>query len=606
MTDELLPYFERELAFIKRMGAEFAKSNPKIAGRLRISGDTVEDPHVSRLIESFALLNARTRYKLDDDFPELTDSLLSVLYPHYLAPIPSMSVVQFEPQEDLTEPYRIERHTELETEPIDDEPCRFRTTTPVVLWPLEVKSASLASRPIRAPAHPRSAEAPACLRLVVGRLHNDDAIAELPIDSLRFFLTGQPQETYPLLELILNNTIGIALADSHSDSAANVLDLSSLRPVGLERDEGMLDYPAQAFLGYRLLSEYFAFPEKFMFFQLDGLAPGIRRMPEGNLEIFFYLNRTSRDLEQAVSAEMFSLGCAPVINIYRQVAEPIRLTHQDSEYRIVPDARRPKANEIYAIDRVSGVSPDAEEIEFHPFYSIRHADDREQRKCFWQAMRRPAGESNPGSELFLRLIDLDFDPANPLGWTINVETTCFNRDLPGRLPFGVGQPKLQFAEGDAPVGAIRCLVAPTRTLRARLRRGAFWRLVSHLNLNHLSLTGGAAGTEALREILRLYDFKDSAETQAMIDGVELLGTRAVTRRSPAGLVTALSRGIEISLELDEAKFAGNNPFMLGMVLERFFALYGTINSFTQLVVQLKGREGILRRWQPRAGEKPLL
>ena len=277
MTDDLLPYYERELAFIRRMGAEFARVRPKIAGRLRIGPDSVEDPNVSRLIEGFAFLTARIRRKLDDDFPELTEALLGTLYPHYLAPIPSMAIVSFTPQPDLGAPYRIERGTEIETEPVDGEPCRFVTRYPVTLHPIEVAGAALRGRPISAPTHPAAGEAASVLRITLRTLQPDMPIKAGAPDELVFFLGGPIEEAFPLYEMVLNDVVGVAVAESTADPAPTILPSDAIVPVGFDREEGLLDYPARAFDGYRLLSEYFAFPQKYLFFRVQGLKPRFAR-----------------------------------------------------------------------------------------------------------------------------------------------------------------------------------------------------------------------------------------------------------------------------------------------------------------------------------------
>lgn len=612
MTDELLPYYQKELAFIRRLGAEFAEANPKIAGRLRMTAEGSEDPHVSRLIEAFAYLNARTRHKLEDDFPEITDAMLGVLYPHYQVPIPSMAIVQCvldRTQGELTTGYRIPRHTMIESEPIDGEPCRFQTAYPIELWPIELVAAGLHGRPFQAPSTPFSTRAQAVVQLSLQSLNKSVAVRDLELDKLRFFLRGQSQHVLALYELLMNNVLEIAVAGSASERRPVVLDRQCLRPVGFARDEGMLPYQARSFLGYRLLSEYFAFPEKFLFIDLTGLDRRARAALGERMEIFIYLNRSSADLEHNVSEDTFRLGCTPVVNLFRQRAEPIQLTQTEFEYHVIPDARRPLAHEVYSVDRVSATTPDGEQVAFQPFYSFKHGSAVRGERTFWFATRRPAnhaeGQIDPGTEIFLSLVDLGFDPSVPGDWTLDVETTCTNRDLPNRLPFGGDQPRL-YVGGGAPLSRVACLTPPTRTLRPSLKHGAMWRLVSHLSLNHLSLEGDAAGVDALREILKLYNFNDSAETQARIDGLLELTSRRVVGRAGGAVAGGFCRGIEVTLQFDEAAYSDHGLYLFASVLEVFLGLYCSINSFTRLVATTRQREGVLRRWPARAGEKVLL
>jgi type VI secretion system protein ImpG len=611
MSDELLPYYNRELAYIRRLGAEFAEAHPKIAGRLLLGADGTEDPHVERLIEAFAFLTARIRHKLDDDFPELSDSLLSVVYPHYLAPIPSMAIAQFglDPgQGELTTGYTLPRGTAVEADSPDGIPCPFRTCYPTTVWPIEVVSATLTGRPFTAPPVPGVGDAAAVLRLELRCVSKSMRFAQLVMQSLRFHIKGQGQHVYQLYELLFNNAIAVAVADSAKDSQPNLLPRDCLRPVGFERDEGMLPYAARSFLGYRLLTEYFTFPQKFSFFDVTGLGPTTLK-PTGTMELYVFLNRTTVDLERNVTGDMFRLGCAPIVNLYRHRAEPIHLNHEDTEYRVVVDARNPLAGEIYSVDRVTATSPDNEQVEFAPFYSFKHAQDRGRQKTFWNATRRPAtiaeGQSAAGTEIYLSLVDLGFSPSVPANWTLDVETTCLSRDRPIRLPFGERQPGLRLTQG-APISRIDCLTRPTPTLRPAQRQGGIWRLVSHLSLNHLSLADADDGASALREILKLYDFNDSAETRAIVEGIASVATQRIVGRAPGEPRGGFCRGLEVRIHFDEERFAGSGVYLFASVLERFLGLYSNLNSFSRLIVTTNKRDGDLRRWPPRAGEKVLL
>ncbi|MDA8363282.1 MAG: type VI secretion system baseplate subunit TssF [Gammaproteobacteria bacterium] len=602
MTDELLPYYNRELAFIRESVGDFAARHPKIAGRLRLSQDAVEDPHVSRLIEAFAFQNARIRQKLDDDFPELTQSMLGILYPHYLAPIPALAITQLVPMPDISDKHVIPAQTSIESEPIQGEPCRFRTCYPVELWPIEVTDARYTSHTRGAPATPRSREARALLRLSLKSIAGAQPISALQPDRLRVYLKGQPQHVYPLYELLLNNVLEVAATFPNGE--LGTLGPECVQPVGFGVSEGLLPYPRQSSVGYRLLTEFFVFPEKFLFVEFSGLSQLAARSGE-TLELIVYLDGTASELDHNVRADTFVLGCTPVVNLFRQSVEPFTLDHYRTEHHLIPDARRPLAHEIYSIDRVTGTSPTGTAAEYRPFFGHRDGAADEDT-VLWCVARRASNSDDPGTEIYLSLVDPEFSPAEALDWVVHVESTCLNRDLPSRLPFGGGQPRLQLSEATAPVAKIICLTPPTRTIRPDLGRGALWRLISHLTLNHLSLSNDAEGAGSLREILHLYNFNGSAESRNMIDSIQSLSSRRVAGRVMSGGHSGLAAGIEITVEFDPQRFAGSSLFLFASVLDRFMALYGSMNSFTRFVARIKGKEGVLHKWPARVGERTLL
>lgn len=626
MSDELLPYYNRELSFFRRMGAEFAETHPRIASRLRLGRESIEDPHVSRLIESVAYLTARIRHKLDDDFPEISDSFLSMLYPHYLSPIPSAAVVQFQldrSEGELTTGYEIPKGSMLETAAVDGEPCRFQTCYPVTLWPIDVAAAEFAGRPFTAPVTRYSSQAAAVVKIQLRAQSDKVSFDQFEFDHLRFYLSGQDQHVLPLYELLFNNVTQVVVARRSNDEQPVVLDPAAIRPVGFGRDEGLLPYSARSFVGYRLLTEYFAFPQKFLFFDLANLRPQQLAGFGQQLEIYFYLNKTLADLERNVSPETFRLGSAPIVNLFRKRAEPIKLSHAQSEYHVIPDERRRMATEIYSIDRVAATSPDDDQLEFLPFYSFRHGADARRQSTYWHASRRPGGrhkgQVDRGTEMYLSLVDLDMNPAAPQEWVLDVETTCLNRDLPGKLH----KPRMMLSEG-GPISNIACLAGPTPTRRPPRRRSAMWRLLSHLALNHLSITDAVAGqgsvqdsmvaagkkvspaADALREILKLYDFTDSEKARAEIESIVNVWSRRVVGRTGGDVSGGFCRGVEVTVTFDESKFPDHGVYLFAAVIERFLALYASINSFSQFVATTRQREGILKRWTPRAGEKTLL
>ncbi|MEP7341353.1 MAG: type VI secretion system baseplate subunit TssF [Acidobacteriota bacterium] len=629
MRDELLGYYERELIFLRQMGAEFAEKYPKVAGRLLLEPDRCEDPHVERLIEAFAFLAGRVHLKLDDELPEVTEAFLNVLYPHYLAPIPSMSIAEFKldpTQGKLTAAYQIERGKLLYSQPIKGTPCKFRTAYPVTLWPLEVDAAVFDWPAPVSRGKLETAQIRISLRCLngtkLGELKNGGDAKAPPIDRLRFFLSGEPQLIYPLYEALFNhvpdgpNDLPIELVPKASsvggrsarrNTAAPIrLPKSCLRAVGFETDDGLLGYTPRSFLGYRLMTEYFAFPEKFLFFDVVGLDEAARAGFGEEFDLIINL-RDVPPPRAPVTADTFRLGCAPIVNLFQKIAEPIDLSQEQHEYRVLADVHQQMATEVYSVDRVLSITPNsATAREFRPFYSFGHTYERNAAGSFWYATRRPSQrKEDEGTEVYLSLVDLDFNPRVPNVETLTMHITCTNRDLPSKLPFGAKDGDFE-VEGIGTLARVRCLRKPTDTYRPPMRRGAHWRLISHLSLNHLSLVEQNGSPEALREILMLYDFLDSAATRRQIQGIERISSQRVVRQTGTRIGTGFVRGLETTIEFDEEQYVGSGVFLFATVLEKFLGLYASLNSFNQLVARTKQREKELKRWQPRAGEQIIL
>jgi type VI secretion system protein ImpG len=605
MRDDLLTYYERELTFIRRMAAEFAEKYPKIAGRLLLERGKCEDPHVERLIESFALLAARVHLKIDDEFPEITQSLLQVLYPHYLCPVPSMSIVRLvlDPEQGkLSTGYTIERNQTLYSKPSQETICRFRTCYPVTLWPIEVQAARME---VGRPTDGAGRTPPAAITLRL-RTQGDALFSELEIERLRFFLNGEGQLTHRIYEALFANCYRVELRDPTGARSPDRLPDGSVGEVGFERDEGLLPYSPRSFLGYRLIQEFFHFPDKFLFFDVLNVSRFGGRFGR-EVDIVFFLDRAPR-LDQAIEAQNFTLGCTPIVNLFQQACEPIRLDHAHAEYRVIPDVRRQRTTEIYSIDGVTSVSPQTGgSMEFQPFYSFKHSFERQKHHAFWHGARRQSErKDDAGTEVYLSLVDLDFRPTLPATDVITVQSTCTNRDLPGMLPFG--DPDGDFdLEGAAPVKRVNCLTKPSKTLRPPLEHGAQWRLISHLSLNYLSPVewGGGHDPEVLREILKLYDFSDSQVVQQQIAGLVGVTSRQIMRRIRSPFGSGFARGIEATLEFDESRYVGSGAYLFSSVLEKFLGLYVSINSFCELVATTQQR-GVLKRWPPRSGHQTLL
>ena len=599
MPDDILDYFEKELSFLREMGSGFARKYPKIAGRLLLEPGKCEDPHTERLIEACAFLCARIQRKIDDGLPEITQSLLEVLYPQLTAPIPSLSVVRFAPLfRNVPEAgYHIARGTELFSRPIDGTSCRFRTVYPVTLWPLEVTDARLEASGKLV----KGAQQVVRIRL---SFHNSLDFSRFQGDTLRLYLNGQPQVVFPLYQLLMNHVCAVECASADTTSAASLqLVPGRLRPVGFGVDEALFPYPERSFPGYRLLLEYFAFPQKFLFFELSGLS-AVRNGGFGRvLDLLCYLD-TAAPEPLAVGPDTFCLYATPVVNAFQRVAEPIMLDHRKSEYRVVPDLRREGAMEVLTVDEVTSTAATSPgEVKcYRPVFPDCNGEDGEagEGAGLWQLQRRPASHPHDGgTEVFLSFCDFAEDGTAPTDETVMVRVTCSNRDLPAKL--SIGAPPCAFeTESAAPLKAITCLIKPTMPLRPSLDGVRQRRLISHLSLNYLSLVDGGAG--ALRELLSLYDFAASPVTRQQISGIVSVRSRLVTKRVGGGFC----RGTEVTIVLDQEKYVGSGVYLFTSILERFLGQYVSVNSFVQVVAKDASNDTLIKIWPPRSGDRVLL
>lgn len=610
--EDLLPFYERELAFLRRYGRDFAERYPKIASRLLLSSDGSQDPHVERLIESFALLSARVSKKIEDDYPEFTEALLEVLYPHYLRPFPSCSIARFDAGSGLAKlsaPATIPRGTLLHSRQVRGVSCKFRTAYDVVLAPIRVAKAGFRS----------IAEAPMAVSLPQGSggqisisfelLGDQPSLTKLGLDKLRLFVDGEPSFCAALRDTLTMN-LRAAYIEPTGSNRWHALPRIPLAEVGFGEDESLIDYPERSHPAYRLLTELFAFPEKFGFFDLDLKALRAQAGAAFTLHLIVKSapldSPVSRVLE-ALGADNIALGCAPVVNLFEQHGEPIRTTHRTASYPVVADARRAFAFEVHSIDSVKRVrqTPQGEKItEFRPFYSLHHGETPDKTGQYWLAHRdEQVARMSPGYETELSFVDLDFNPVLPQTDIVSLELTCSNRDLPTHLAYNVQGGDLTM-EGGGIARAISLLRKPSQPRRFERGRGAQWRLISHLSLNHLSLT--QSGLPALKEMLRLYDTTRSAVTARQIEGIVGLEHKPATAWMPGRHFTSVVRGVEIRMTIDEHNFVGTGVAAFAKVLDHFFGLYVHANSFTQLTLLSSHGGEVLIQCQPRSGESILV
>lgn len=623
MDPDFLRYYERELQFIREMGAEFAKAYPKIAGRLGLEGFECADPYVERLLEGFAFLTARVQLKLDAEFPTFTQHLLEMLYPHYLAPTPSMTVVQFQPDPtatELAEGFVVPRGSALRSilGKGDRTACEYRTAADVTLWPVELAEAKYLpntasiSVPASAVGTIKGIKAGIRFRL---RAQAGLTFDQLPLSSLRIYFRGAGGLRMRIYEQLLAHALAVVVQPAVPTPAWRVvLGKDSINRAGFDDDEALLPYGPRSFQGYRLLQEYFAFPDRFHFVEFADLSAGVRQCSAPEMDLIVLLDQGAL-AEESFDPSYFGLFCTPAINLFPKRADRIHLKDQTDRHHVVPDRARPMDFEVYGIKEAVGIGSHSEpEQEFLPFYASHDLVGGREHRAFYVTHREPrllsenrrlrgSRSSYIGSEVFVSLVDADETPYRHDLRQLAIGTLCTNRDLPLLMPVGKGNTDFTMAIS-APVQSVRCVAGPTKPHSTFPKGDYAWRLISHLSLNYLSISNSdpEQGAAALRELLGLYGDLGDAATGKQIAGVRSVRTRAITRRLPGPGRVTFARGLEVTLSLDPTAFEGSGIFLLGAVLEQFFAKYVSINSFTETIVRTPD-DGEIMRWPARLGRR---
>ena len=614
MSDDLLLYYERELTYLRKLGGEFAQQYPKVAARLQLEAGKCEDPHVERMLEGFAFLTARVQRRLDEDFPEISEALLEMLHPQLVRPQPSMSIVEFalDPaQGRLPEGFAVPRGTPLQTRPVRGVPCLFRTVYDTTLWPVTVDQAEWTS-PDRVGASGRARDAIGAIRLTMSAIEGVK-LSTLSLNALRLHLAGDSGVVDTLYELLCNNCVDVVVRNPDRPTLPpRTLGARAVVPVGFAPDEAMLPVSNRTFVGFSLLQELFAFPEKFHFVDVQGMGAALRALEATTrVEIGFLIRSFERPerrqaLELGISARSFRLGCTPAVNLFQQSAEPILLSERSVEYLVVPDARRRIEVEVWAVDDVTLVEHEVRSTRVvEPLYSHRHDVPASEDGVFWHLVRRASGwRTDRGTDVYIAFSDLSAEIRAPDVDVLSVNVTCFNGDIPSRLPFGADdRGDFELVTG-GPVQKITTVVNPTRSVPPALGKTLLWRMISSLSLNHLSVADGSP--DALQEMLRLHNVSNSLSAERQIDGLVGVRSEPSFSRVAADHGIAFARGRRIELEFDEDQFPGGGMFLFATVLERFLALYTTMNSFTQVAVRSRQRRRPVVEWPARAGWRTLL
>ena len=621
MDPRFLQYYNRELQHVREMGGEFAKEFPKIAGRLGMENLEVADPYVERLLESFAFMSARVQLKLDSQYPQFTQHLFEMLYPHYLMPTPSMAVVQFEPQlgdPSLNEGVLIPRDTKMMSSIAKDQAtaCEYRTAHDMTLWPLELTevhyfptAAALANVSARG-----DTDTVAGLRISL-RCHSA-AFEELKLDRLPVYFRGAGDVPKALYEQVLGNATGLILRTKGGASAKQVrLGAEHIISHGFDAEQRLLPFTDRSFDGYRLVQEYFAFPKRFFFAEFTGLGDFVAGCPSTEIELIVLLNRSVDWLENAIDPSHFALFCTPAINLFPKRADRVTLDRGQPSYHVLADRTKPQDYEVHALTEVRGVGGAGDvQQKFRPFYTSRdpiHDGDqyayyttaREPRSISSRQRREGTRSSYVGSEMYISVVDSRQAPFSPDLKQLEIFTLCSNRDLPLHMTTGKGTTDFSLDEG-GPVKSVRCLAGPTSPRPAPVLRESAWRLLSQLSLNYLSLVQEDEGQGALvlKQMLSLYADTNDQALRKQIEGLKSVQSQQIVRRVPEPGIITYGRGVEVTINCEEDAFEGTGAYLFGAVMEQFFSKYESLNSFSETVLRSDNR-GEVRRWPARLGRR---
>ena len=626
MDPHLLDSYNSELVYMREMASEFAASHPKIARRLGMHGTEIADPYVERLVESFCFMSARMQIKLDAEFPRFTQRLLEVLYPNYLSPTPSMAVARFHPsmsEGDLKRGVRVPRGAAFHTRVAAGEvtPCEFRSSQDVTLWPLEIVDARLTGAPPDISAMSRhlapQVQVVGALRLRLRTVGEFGFSALAGLDRLPVYLRGDDAIASHIFELLHTAAVAsFTAAPGQMADRPHVVTRDALVHEGLAPGQGLLPLQWNTFHGHNLLHEYFACPERFHFFTLAGLAPGLRRIEGREAEIVVLLTRPPGKLGAVVDAGNFALFCTPIVNLFERRTDRIEPDLAQPEFHVVPDRARPIDFEVYAIRSIASRQNRAGvETEFRPLYQTLNQDAgnhgryfslrREARLPSETSRRYGTRTAYVGTEVFVSLVDQHDAPyAQDIG-ALSVTALLTNRDLPCFVPRD-GVADLTPATS-IPVTSIGLIRAPSAPKSPFAQREIAWRLIRQLGFNHLPLADlpQREGAQALRDMLRLFVSADNDAQRRQIDG--LVGSRIVpvTQRLPGAGPLIYGRGVQCLLNVDEDGFSGSSPYLFGLMLESYLARHVSINVFTQTTLESVQR-GTIARWPARMGGRGIV
>lgn len=613
----LLRHYNDELLSLRRRAVEFSEDHRQVAGRLGIDAPTDPDPHVERLLEGVAYLNARVQLRLDDQFPAFTQYLLDALYPHYLAPTPAMAILEYAPREGdeaLAKGIRHPRGSAIQAWLEGDTHARvqFRTGQDVTLWPIKV--AAVEYLPTRAAVASATGAAVGAAGLRIRLAATSPApLSALAIDTLPLFIDGGQDVPNLLFQQMLSDCVGVSVcAPERGRRDAWSVRVGGIEPMGFSADEALLPNDARSFRGYRLLCEYFAMPEKFRFARLTGLAEGFRHA-DREVDIVLLFDRPVDALVGAMSTDTIKLFATPAINLFERRFDRVILDRRREENLIIPDRVGQLDYEVYRLDTVTGYARgEAHGNPALPLYARRaqrgvkplyYALRRRLRRLSELETRQRRESDYIGTETWISLSSPETPRLAQSIAELGITGLVTNRALATRLRPGQANLRIMVDEGRG-VGTVRILRGPTRPQPPLGISDSAWRIVSHLAPGHQGFVRDDGAPELLADHLSLYLRDEAPALRREIQGIAGLKAETVTRRTGGQARLAFQRGQKLVMSLTAGSYDAGSAYLFTSVVAQFLSEFATINSFTEVEVRLDN--GMRWGWEPCSGHRPTI
>jgi len=585
-------YYIKELNSLRVEGAQFAKTNPGLSSYLAKEG---QDPDVERMLEGFAFLTGKLRQKFDEELPEVSHNLVQLLWPNYIRPVPSYTVVQFDSLKHDVKNQKISKGMQILSKSSSEGiVCKFQTCFETEVMPLELKE-------IEYLTYGQKSSIELDLKMSV-----PGELIDVNFQTLRVFLGGSKfmaKELYLYLNRYVEK-IEVIVKDKEGREIDKMnLPKNSVSEVGFSPNETIVPYPRNVFDGYVMLQEYFCFQDKHLFIDVKNMEKiekfsGDILSQSKHLSLKFHFSKRFSSA-QLPAMEDFHLFCTPAINLFESDAVPIRKTEMEDEYLLTPSELKKGQSEVFSVENVRGWIPSKNAYQdYFPFESFAHTDHEGE----YYSERVKLSETEHRTDTFLRFASSGgiFDDLEHNSATVSVKMMCTNKDIPSTLSLGELNVNDPLSSSDL---SFKNITIPSVSYPPPIGGDFLWKVISNMSLNYLSLDN----ISTLKLILQTYDFfgandlKQKEKTEVLLSGLRSISNKR-TQMMYEGLPI---RGIETELMLDPTKFTGiGEAYHLCCVLNEFFALYCNINSFHRLVVHIDNHETF--SWPAKMGNQTLV